>query len=502
MLYTTTEKEGLATSTTTSNRASSRTSTKRRISLEETEREEDFNDRVYDDLAQATSKAKIKLKKKIKKPQDFGSPTYADTAMSSNECATTIIKKKKKLLPSVKKSSLNGKKLKKTIDQADNERKTPSPTNESSTKKQPKTTKDTEDDKSYKINYNRFQEHQVGLERFLDRLEKVDRYDYFVGDYIPPQLDDMLEDGTIDMNIAPFNFKAIWRRMRLGRYVYDRHKVEVQRRRDIAKSRGFDNFDARNIIVAHPKGIDWKLLKDDIMEMTEAAISRDPGGKTSRAGTLGHTSRKIQDGMDTMGGKASFKQYIEMIRDDVHLCIDHKLDKNKEAAVQGEYRKPEFPERRYERINTSDILCAGLSPLDQASAKYELETNLPDSFVGLPYNTDDMGQSEEWMKSATKVAMSADEKELTCNERVIKAQVRSAMDTLLLSIQDRAMTDMDILSKPELISSSEIRDSPMYDFLSPEDADAAGLYSYFRIYFTITLIFLDILFDRTTSLGY
>ena len=204
----------------------------------------------------------------------------------------------------------------------------------------------------------------------------------------------MLEDGTIDVSIAPFNFHALWRRMNKGRYELNRRKIEIERRLDIAKSRGVDNFDAQDIILAHDRGIDWKTLKDDCTAMTNAAISRDPGGMTSRAGTLGHTSRRIQDAMETMGGKVSFKQYIEMVSDDIHLRINHKLDKNKNAAVQGEYRKPVFPERRYERITTSDILCSGLSPLDQASAKHELETNLPDSFVGLPYNYDDMGQSE------------------------------------------------------------------------------------------------------------
>ena len=114
------------------------------------------------------------------------------------------------------------------------------------------------------------------------------------------------------------------------------------------------------------------------------------------------------------------------------------------------------------------------------------------------------------MKSATKAAMSADEKDdtikaLTSNERVIKAQVRSAMDTLLLSLQDRAMTEMNVLAKPELISSSEIRDSLWGDFLSPEDADAAGRVFELFLYFSIIFIlFFNLLafFYRTTSLGH
>ena len=71
--------------------------------------------------------------------------------------------------------------------------------------------------------------------------------------------------------------------------------------------------------------------------------------------------------------------------------------KNTEAAMQS-WRKIPFPERQYEPLS-SDVVCAGLSPLDERIASYELRTSLPDSFIGLSYRYDDTGQSEAWMKS-------------------------------------------------------------------------------------------------------
>ena len=75
---------------------------------------------------------------------------------------------------------------------------------------------------------------------------------------------------------------------------------------------------------------------------------------------------------------------------------------NAEAAMQT-WRTTPFPERRYERLD-ADVVCDGLSPLDERVASYELKTNLPDSFVGLSYRYDDTGQSEAWMKSVVDEA--------------------------------------------------------------------------------------------------
>ena len=96
-----------------------------------------------------------------------------------------------------------------------------------------------------------------------------------------------------------------------------------------------------------------------------------------------------------------------------------------------------FEERKYERL-TSNVVCAGLSSIDEKIAQYELNTSLKDSFLGLSYTYDDTGQSEGWMKTIlnesgeTEEAASAAMAALETDDGVIKAQVSASMQALLI----------------------------------------------------------------------
>jgi len=134
---------------------------------------------------------------------------------------------------------------------------------------------------------------------------------------------------------------------------------------------------------------------------------------------------------------------------------------NNEAAMQGKWRKNAFPERIYERLS-SDVICAGLSSLDERTAVYELQTSLPDSFMGLSYKYTDTGQSEGWMKSVlddTKGNDSAAEArkaalDLANDDGVVRAQVQATMASLLTAVQDRVMTEAGVLRDDELKSAN------------------------------------------------
>jgi hypothetical protein len=136
-----------------------------------------------------------------------------------------------------------------------------------------------------------------------------------------------------------------------------------------------------------------------------------------------------------------------------------------------------FPERRYEKLR-NDVVCAGLSELDERIAIYELKTKLPDSFVGLAYTYDDTGQSEGWMKTMVnetdntnrqqKAAMAA----LATDDGVIKAQVAATMQTLLMAVQDNVMTSNRVLEQQELRSANweaESRNQNAYNSSSPDN---------------------------------
>ena len=181
--------------------------------------------------------------------------------------------------------------------------------------------------------------------------------------------------------------------------------------------------------------------------------------------------------------------------DDRHkfaLAIDKSA--NHEAAMQLDWRTQPFPERIYERLS-SDSVCAGLSRVDERIASHELLTSLDDSFMGVSYRYDDTGQqSEAWMKSVldetefiSSSSASSNKKSRNNNnnnnnggcttnnsnaskkkkrldeqtalavagaEGVTRAQATATMNTLLMGVEDRVMTDKGVLLQPELRSAN------------------------------------------------
>jgi len=149
---------------------------------------------------------------------------------------------------------------------------------------------------------------------------------------------------------------------------------------------------------------------------------------------------------------------MEMVaKDDIHKFVLAIEKTNHEAAMQT-WRKTPFPERRYERLS-DDVVCAGLSAVDEQIASYELRTNLPDSFVGLSYKYNDTGQSEAWMKSVVEETGSGSTSEqaamaLAADESVMRAQIKATMENLLRGVEDRVMTDANVLYQSELRSAN------------------------------------------------
>ena len=104
-------------------------------------------------------------------------------------------------------------------------------------------------------------------------------------------------------------------------------------------------------------------------------------------------------------------------------------------------------------------MCAGLSELDERIASYELRTSLKDSFLGLSYTYNDTGQSEGWMKSMLSEGEEKNKQEkaamaLSSDDGVIKAQVTASMQSLLIAVQDRVMTENGVLEQKELRSAN------------------------------------------------
>lgn len=146
--------------------------------------------------------------------------------------------------------------------------------------------------------------------------------------------------------------------------------------------------------------------------------------------------------------------------DGVHKYLTAiERSENSEAAMQS-HREGPFPERIYERLS-ADTVCDGLSKVDEEIAIYERQTSLKDSFVGLAYRYDDTGQSEAWMKSVVdETAANGNSRDkvrqaalaLSADDGVTRAQVIATMQSLLIGVQDKVLTERRVLSQPEIRS--------------------------------------------------
>lgn len=294
------------------------------------------------------------------------------------------------------------------------------------------------------------------------------------------------------VTVPPCDWKSIRRRMEQGYYVVDRKLREENRRLELfapyleslgsKKSKRWKKEktakpSAATIVdfrVLYPHGIEWRLFQLDIFAMCDAAVARlGSDGKEEddgQRGSLSYTVKRLKEAVQQVVERTGSRQETELdFADDRHKFALAVKASNTEAAMQS-WRKIPFPERRYERT-TTDVVCAGLSEVDEKIAAFELQTSLPDSFVGQSYRYDDTGQSEAWMKSVVDETGSGNKKTkkkndqndsderlaalaLIADEGVTQAQVAATMQSLLIAVQDKVMTEAGVLRQSELRSAN------------------------------------------------
>jgi len=359
-----------------------------------------------------------------------------------------------------------------------------------------------------------YEKHRREFERVIARHEKIDRFGWF-WDEAPEEFDEKYGENEDETNAtfpnhAPFNWEMIRKRRQHGRYVLNREKLEEEERFSLLepyyawrgkrpKRRFQENssFPASvvavqklkkrkpNKRVSNPQGVHWDLYAQDVLAMIESALERnsDENDTESLENKQGvhWAAHKVRDGVLSSVEKIGQRHEREMREaDDRHkfaLVVDKAT--NNEAAMQS-WRKHSFPERKYERLK-KDRVCAGLSELDERIASHELKTGLDNSFIGVSYRYDDTGQSEAWMKSVVdetelksadndNAKNSSRERQaalaMAGDEGVRRAQVTATMNSLIMGVEDRVMTQQGVLVQPELRSAN---------WLSSGTDDASGL---------------------------
>lgn len=175
------------------------------------------------------------------------------------------------------------------------------------TKKTAAKAKEAPKEKKESVVRDLYEPHKRDFEKCLARLEKQDIYAFFLGD-TPPEHDEdygVVSDAQASSaqsqengvstpvqpqaqfpDTPPFNFTIIRKRMAHGRYVLDR--VRQHRERVFSSSHIAPEL-------LHPKGVHWDQFRDDVVNMCDAAIARDPQGMSGGTGTLGNAAKKIKD---------------------------------------------------------------------------------------------------------------------------------------------------------------------------------------------------------------
>lgn len=369
-----------------------------------------------------------------------------------------------------------------------------------------------------------FERHSREFRRFFTRLkDKVDLYrhfwagpDYSPEEYLKNDIDDVdhhlsandascnqcqtsdlhnvdsdviLEKLDCDKKIQmvhpesitpPLNWDMIETRIRKNIYVLDRRKIELENRRNLVE----DSTTSKHMLpnhhdntqlsfiekflqqssVLHPVGVNWSLFQTDVLGMCEQGImSANPDDDDGQRGSISYTVKKIRDELEKSIERFSSRHSLEMsTADDRHYFASAiESNENKEAAMQS-WEKDPFPDRRYEKIS-SDVVCSGLSELDEKIATFELRTNLPDSFIGQSYHYNDTSLSEVWMKSvvdetelkrenirARNKLKKQEPSPLSKTDEITRAQVNATMQSLLIAVQDRVMTETEVLKQREL----------------------------------------------------
>jgi hypothetical protein len=318
-----------------------------------------------------------------------------------------------------------------------------------------------------------YDRHRRELEKALLKLENSDRMGLFDGEN--RKFHYSLEPPTDFDKASPTTWAEIRRRLHSGYYVKDRSKVFSELKRFVMtpyltwrENMGLPpTTEKLPEEIRFPKGVDWQSFKNDVKSMCQRATKELPNDGDAESDMVMTVSAKIISLVEDMALNIERRQESEMRFAECKIRYSEILRSsgNKEAAMQGLWRKIPFPERLYQRLAISNVLCDGLSELDQRTAVYELETSLCDRFVGLSYTYDDNGQSESWMKSivnnnslkqSKRRNNGYDEEKVAAYMQVdvglVKAQVCTSMEKLLITVQDRVMTELGVLQKPEVRS--------------------------------------------------
>jgi len=181
-----------------------------------------------------------------------------------------------------------------------------------------------------------FEKHWREFERTFERMEKLDRYDFFQKSQYPAvasespdtstaKLAESCEPGTksiSDTNNKPIFFDDLRSDIDNGRYVLDKKKIEFDRISRIYANFGLLSSNLKDddvkiklnyedSIIFHEKSVDWNLFRNDVIKMCDIAYKNCAYGNGT-TGTLSYTATKVKEYIVSTSRRIETKQSREM----------------------------------------------------------------------------------------------------------------------------------------------------------------------------------------------
>lgn len=255
------------------------------------------------------------------------------------------------------------------------------------------------------VEVDMFERHMREFEKSLARLEKVDAYQYFMENDVPPEFDECYDNAptqttdddvqpssqstttttsknaphtnnpepVIFPNHPPFNFVVLRKRMEKGRYILDRELMEIEDRIELIKPYYKVNKkpipvrykDGKKKLtgfsVFHAKGVNWDLFRMDIRGMCDQAVRRNSElvKDNGAPGSLSYSARKIKDLLDQIYEKTGLKQTteMEMSNDRRRFAQAMESSVNNEAAIQGKWKRDGKNDKEKLGVQKISVLC-------------------------------------------------------------------------------------------------------------------------------------------------
>eukprot|EP01038_Epipyxis_sp_PR26KG_P004388 gene4388-6204_t len=124
------------------------------------------------------------------------------------------------------------------------------------------------------------------------------------------------------------------------------------------------------------------------------------------------------------------------------------------SVLPGKWRKTPYAPRKYERLEKY-VTTNHISYSEGEELLQQLDTPL-DGFLGQAYNYDDHGLTEEWMVSFK------DGKSLASDDEVIRTQIVSLIDIMIVQVQDRVCTENGVLRRNPLQLGTVLKEMPVW----------------------------------------